>query len=121
MEINYHNYTSTVSHGFPQGSVIGPSLANFTLNGLEELIKPYQKTAFSEEKHKYKLKKFGIDYSKGDSNVRIQITTQIVRFADDFIIITNHLKAAQIIKQKVEKFLAIRGLQTNKNKTLFLP
>jgi hypothetical protein len=30
--------------GFPQGSVIGPSLANFTLNGLEKTIKPSQVT-----------------------------------------------------------------------------
>ena len=36
--------------GFPQGSIIGPSLANFTLDGLELECKPSQKTATNEKK-----------------------------------------------------------------------
>lgn len=120
-DVSYHNSTETVTQGFPQGSVIGPSLANFTLNGLEKLVKPYQKTAFSQEKHNYKLKKFNVDYSKGNTNVRIQLTARIVRFADDFIIVTNDLKTVQIIRQKIKEFLVIRGLQINENKTLLLP
>lgn len=120
-DVSYNNFTETVTQGFTQGSVIGPSLANFTLNELEKLVKPYQKTAFSQEKYNYKLKKFNLDYSKGNSNVRISLTAKIIRFADDFIIVTNDLKTAQIIKQKIEKFLVTRGLQINENKTLLLP
>jgi hypothetical protein len=38
--------------GFPQGSIIGPSLANFTLNGLESVCKPTQRTAINTKKNR---------------------------------------------------------------------
>jgi len=109
-----------VFSNFPE-SIIGPSLLNFTLIGLEKLVKPYQKTAFSEEKHSFKLKKFNIDYPKKNSNVRKTLTAQIICYLDNFLIITNDLKTAEIIKQKVEAFLSERNLKLNKNKTVLLP
>jgi len=120
IEITYHNSMEIVFSNFPE-SIIGPSLLNFTLIGLEKLVKPYQKTAFSEERYSFKLKKFNIDYPKKNSNVRKTLTAQIICYLDNFLIITNDLKTAEIIKQKVEAFLSERNLKLNKNKTVLLP
>ena len=48
-EISYQGQSETNLTGFPQGSVIGPSLANYSLNGLENCIKPSQATAIDED------------------------------------------------------------------------
>jgi hypothetical protein len=65
------------------------------------------------------LKKFKVAYSKGNSNVRIQLTARIIRFANNFIIVTNDLKTVKIIRQEIEQFLVARGLEINEN--LLLP
>jgi len=105
--------------GFPQGSVIGPSLANFTLNGLEDVIKVSQRTRFSEEKYQYWLGK-GFDFKPGNSNVRKSLISTIVRFADDFIIVTNDKMEAELILKNIKEFLSIRGLKLNDTKTEIL-
>lgn len=58
--------------GTAQGGVISPTLANLTLNGLEN----YLKTCFKPGK---KL------CSTGKSTTRVSICINIVRYADDFI------------------------------------
>ena len=50
-KVVYQGEYETPISGFPQGSIIGPSLANFTLNGLEKMIVPNKATAFDEEKY----------------------------------------------------------------------
>lgn len=98
--------------GFPQGSVIGPSLANYTLNGLEQIITPSKKTAFDSEKFDYYVKK-GYSYKRGSSVVRKTLSSSIVRYVDDFIIVVNDKTEAMIIYNNVKLFLADRGLQVN--------
>jgi group II intron reverse transcriptase/maturase len=102
--------------GFPQGSVIGPSLANYALNGLEQIITPSKKTAFDSEKFDYYVKK-GYSYRKGSSVVRKTISSSIVRYVDDFIIVVNDKTESMIIYQNVKLFLADRGLQLNLSKS----
>jgi len=102
--------------GFPQGSVIGPSLANFTLNGLEKVILPSKKTAFDKEKFDYYLK-LGFRYKTSDSVVRKILSSTMVRYVDDFIIITNDKIEVQKIYIKVKQFLIERGLQCNQVKS----
>ena len=102
--------------GFPQGSVIGPSLANFTLNGLEQIITPSKKTAFDPEKFNYYVKK-GYIYKRGSSVVRKTLSSSIVRYVDDFIIVVNDKTEAMIIYNNVKLFLAERGLQFNLSKS----
>ena len=96
-EVIFQSEYETSLTGFPQGSVIGPSLANFTLNGLEKIIIPTQKTAFDLEKFNYYLKQ-GFKYNKGSSSVRKTLTSSVVRYVDDFIVVVNDELQAKIIK-----------------------
>merc|ERR1712157_460870 len=97
--------------GFPQGSVIGPSLVNYTLNGLEKTIIPSKKTAFD-----YYTKQ-GHNYKRGSSIVRKTLSSSIVRYVDDFIIVVNDKTEARIINNNVILFLADRGLECNLSKS----
>lgn len=102
--------------GFPQGSVIGPSLANYRLNGLEQIITPSKKTAFDSEKFNYYEKK-GYKYEKDSSVVRKTLLSSIVRCVNDSIIIVNDETEAMIIYNNVKLFLAERGLHFNLSKS----
>lgn len=102
--------------GFPQGSVIGPSLANYTLNGLEKTITPSKKTAFDSEKFDYYTKQ-GHQYKKGSSIVRKSLSSSIVRYVDDFIVVVNDKVEARVIYNNIKLFLAERGLECNSLKS----
>jgi len=102
--------------GFPQGSVIGPSLANYTLNGLEKIIIPSKKTAFDSEKFNYYVKQ-GHRYKKGSSLVRKTLTSHVIRYVDDFIIVVNDETEAKTIYGNIKLFLAERGLECNSSKS----
>merc|ERR1712060_755184 len=105
--------------GFPQGSVIGPSLANFTLNGLEKITVPNKTTAFDEEKFNYYVSR-GLTYNKSSSIVRKTLTSSIIRYADDFIVVVNDKEQAEMISDKIDAFLKERGLNKNPIKVKFL-
>lgn len=102
--------------GFSQGSVIGPSLANYTLNGLEKIIIPTKKTAFDSNKFDYYAKQ-GHHYKKGSSIVRKTLSSSIVRYVDGFIIVVNDETEARIINNNIKRFLAERGLECNLSKS----
>ena len=102
--------------GFPQGSIIGPSLANFTLDGLESECSPSKKTAINEKKIAF-LDSQNIGYRLGSSIVRKTLTNTVIRFADDFLVITNDEKQCICILKKIKDFLSIRGLTLNEEKT----
>jgi len=115
-EIVYQGEYEIPTMGFPQGSVIGPSLANFSLNGLEKVVTPNKVTAFDEEKFNYYTNK-GLNYKKGSSIVRKTLTSTIVRYADDFIVVVNDREQAEIISNKIDIFLKKRGLNRNLTKS----
>lgn len=115
-EILYQGEYEIPITGFPQGSVIGPSLANFTLNGLEKLIIPNKVTTFDEEKFNYYASK-SFQYNKSSSVVRKNITSSIVRYADNFIVVVNDKEQARIISIKIDDFLKERGLNKNSIKS----
>jgi RNA-directed DNA polymerase len=102
--------------GFPQGSIIGPSLANFTLDGLEFECMPSQKTAINEKKIAF-LDAQNIKYKPGSGIVRKSLTSTVIRFVDDFLVITNDEKQSIYILNKIKSFLSIRGLTLNDEKT----
>ena len=112
----YQNEISSVLSGFPQGSVIGPSLANFTLNGLEDVAKPRQSTKVDLEKKDY-LKSKGEIYNDGNSIIRKSIKTSVVRYCDDFIIVTNDESEVPLIMERIINFLSERGLCINESKS----
>jgi RNA-directed DNA polymerase len=109
--IHYKGMVEESLTGVPQGSVIGPSLANFSLNGLEDVIKPEQVTCFSKEKYQFFLNR-GLTYKPGQSHVRKAIVNKIIRYADDFIIICNEESQIEKVEAKVNTFLSRRGLES---------
>jgi RNA-directed DNA polymerase len=98
--------------GAPQGRVISPTLANFTLNGLEkkimDSINPLTKS---------KDKRISITLKDG-SKTRIGSYLTYVRYANDSIVLvrSRHLLKSYVIPS-IESFLKERGLRLNSQKT----
>ena len=85
--------------GTPQGGIISPALANWTLDGLESLLK----------------RTFPTRRNKGP---KICSKVHLVRYADDFIITGR--SQSQLVNEVlplVEKFLRERGLELSAEKT----
>lgn len=88
----------------PQNKIIPFLIANFTLDGLEI-------AAF------IRVKK-SVTINASDNNKKIlDLTFSLVRYADEFIIVLNHLINLELVKKNIEEFLNIRGLQMNKKKS----
>lgn len=102
--------------GFPQGSVIGPSLVNYALDGLEKIILSSKKTAFDSEKFNYYVKR-GHHHERGLSLVKKTFSSGIVRYVDDFIIVVNDETEAKTINNDIRLFLSERGLGCNSFKS----
>jgi RNA-directed DNA polymerase len=97
----YKNELFPTDEGTPQGGIISPTLANMTLDGLQELLE----TNFPWERVPGK---WGWYCPK----------VRLVRYADDFII-TGDTKELleQKVKPLVTQFLAERGLTLSEEKT----
>jgi len=85
--------------GTPQGGIISPALANWTLNGLE--------TELTEH--------LGAKYGKSKTG---RLKVGVVRYADDFVVtgISQELLETEI-RPWIEAFLAKRGLRLSEAKT----
>ncbi|HWZ71850.1 MAG TPA: group II intron reverse transcriptase/maturase, partial [Casimicrobiaceae bacterium] len=84
--------------GTPQGGIISPTLANWTLDGLEVELEAH----------------FG---SKGNHKAG-RCKVNLVRYADDFVITGSSKELLQMeVKPLVERFLSIRGLGLSPEKT----
>lgn len=79
-------------YGIPQGGVISPLIANFTLNGLE-------KAAFKGIRKSVRIN----DPEQGKKT--LDLTFSLIRYAKDFIIILNHPRNLELIKKNVKTFL----------------
>ena len=85
-----HEEFYETNKGTPQGSIISPTLANITLNGMEDLLK--------DLKGKYKV--------------------HVITYADDFVVTAKSKEILQeLVKPRIEAFLKIRGLQLSQEKT----
>ncbi|HYK51467.1 MAG TPA: group II intron reverse transcriptase/maturase [Terriglobales bacterium] len=85
--------------GTPQGGIISPALANWTLNGLEtDLLKHLES-------------KWGPTKMKG-------LKVGVIRYADDFVVtgISKQFLEDEV-RPWIEKFLAVRGLRLAESKT----
>ena len=114
-EIIFQNEYDIPLSGYPQGSIIGPLLVNFILDGLEEKISSSKKTAFDSEKYNYYTKK-GYNYNKGSTIVRKTLTSSIVRYVNHFIIVVNDKAEANKIYNNVILFIIERGFRFNLSK-----
>jgi RNA-directed DNA polymerase len=96
--VNRRQLVATTA-GTPQGGIIGPALANWTLNGLETGL----------------TKHLCAKYGKAKAS---KLKIGVVRYADDFVI-TGCSKELLVgeVKPWVEQFLAVRGLKLSTAKT----
>ena len=98
--------------GTPQGGIISPTLANFTLNGLEKTvmdsINPLTKS---------KEKRIVVSLKDG-SKTRISSALAYVRYADDFVVLarSKYIMNNYVIPS-INNFLKPRGLMLNHEKT----
>jgi len=88
--------------GAPQGGIISPTLANMTLDGMEDILAtkywPMGRTRKDQKDHK----RNGVN---------------LIRFADDFIITAKDKETAEDIIVVIREFLALRGLTLSPEKT----
>lgn len=89
------------SQGAIQGGAISPTLANITLDGLEEKI--------HRETNKGKRVK---------TLVHREQKVNFIRFADDFIVTGKSKEILEETKKIIEEFLKERGLELSKEKTV---
>lgn len=93
--------------GTPQGGIISPLLANIALHGMEEEIGvKYQ--------YRTKPKTKGKEYywTLAQNN-----TVSVVRYADDFVIMTDTKEEAERMYEKLKPYLLKRGLELAPEKT----
>jgi RNA-directed DNA polymerase len=94
------------NEGVPQGGIISPLIANYTLNGIEQATDRNTIKSISSSKLENQKVKSSFD-----------IKTHLIRYADDFLIITNSNKYFESYIKNVKYFLEIRGLKINEDKT----
>ncbi|MBP5971552.1 group II intron reverse transcriptase/maturase [Brasilonema sp. CT11] len=88
--------------GTPQGGVISPLLANIALHGLETRIR---------ENYPEFIKVNGIRYTNGSWK------PEVIRYADDFLILHRDLSVIQECRQITEEWLIDMGLELKPSKT----
>nr|YP_010121826.1 hypothetical protein KQ509_mgp04 [Monilinia fructicola]QRF72202.1 hypothetical protein [Monilinia fructicola] len=104
-------YTDPIT-GTPQGGIISPTLANFTLNGLEKVIKEAIHPLTRSKEQRMQIK-----YRDGRYR-RISLSTECIRYADDFIVITRSKNILdKFVTPAINRFLKERGLWLSPEKT----
>ncbi len=88
--------------GTPQGGIISPTLANMTLDGLENMLD----------------KAFGISIRADGCRKNNKHKIHLIRYADDFIVTADSKEILENkVKPLIEDFLTKRGLQLSQEKT----
>lgn len=93
----YKGQMFPANEGAAQGSIIGPVLANMTLDGLQELL----------------YSKFRITHREANKN-----KVNFIRYADDFIVTAATELVAQEARALIAEFLKQRGLELSEEKTV---
>ncbi len=83
--------------GTPQGGIISPTLANLTLDGMEQML----------------LDRFGAKGGREANKAKVNLT----RYADDFIITGATKEVLMEVRNMIEVFLKDRGLTLSEEKT----
>ena len=92
-----HNVKHDTPNGTPQGGVISPLLANIALHGMEEAL--------------------GIRWLKAGSYINRSGKYALVRYADDFVILTDTEHKANEAIRILKPWLKARGLEFSQEKT----
>jgi RNA-directed DNA polymerase len=88
--------------GTPQGGIISPLLANIALHGMEEAIG---------------VKRVNRKHKDGSRSTAIRGHTKIVKYADDFVVLTETEAQAKEAQRKLVGWLDERGLKLSPEKT----
>ena len=102
--------------GTPQGGIISPLLANFVLNGLQDVV--VNKSI--EHITKSVSKNYTIRHADG-KKTSINLKPNFCRYADDIVVICRSKNIAQLIKKQVILFLQERGLKLSETKSYIKP
>jgi len=86
------------NEGTPQGGVISPLLANIALHGMENRIKQYAETLKGEK-------------------AKNRSALSLIRYADDFLIIHEHLEVVKRCQEIIADWLSDMGLELKPSKT----
>jgi RNA-directed DNA polymerase len=86
------------TEGVPQGGTISPLLANIALHGMEQIIKEYATSL------------------KGNKS-KNQSALSLIRYADDFVIIHEHLTVIEKCQDIISQWLSHMGLTLKPSKT----
>lgn len=97
----YDNELYPTTDGTPQGGIISPTLANMTLDGMENLIK---QKYWSNTKGTISVKNNGKK-------------VHLIKYADDFIVTASDRETLKDIKEMLKIFLGKRGLILSEEKT----
>lgn len=104
-----NNVFNETKEGTPQGGIVSPLLANIALNGMEK-----------ELDIKYILHKNKI-YPEGrwriNDNLKNSPKIALVRYADDFVILTETKEKAMSLYEELQPYLRKRGLTLAEDKT----
>ena len=115
--------------GVPQGGVISPMIANFVLDGLEtkafEGCKKTQvvnipTTGYERSTIKEKSEGAGRYTRIPKTTKTLQVSRILVRFADDFVVVTTDEKDIPIVEGNLKTFLGERGIAVNFEKSKVL-
>ncbi|MEG4857023.1 group II intron reverse transcriptase/maturase [Microcoleus sp. K1-B6] len=90
------------SEGTPQGGVISPLLANIALHGMEKRIKQYADT---------------LPTKRGKNRLDNFRSLNLIRYADDFVILHEHIAVVQRCKEIISEWLQGMGLELKPSKT----
>jgi RNA-directed DNA polymerase len=93
--------------------IISPTLANFTLNGIEEVVDNSIKSLpfFNSVMKTNNL----------NSGFKLNLAVETVRYSDDFLVTaSSQYLINTFILPQIEKFLKLRGLELSKDKTQIL-
>jgi RNA-directed DNA polymerase len=102
--------------GTPQGGIISSLLANFVLNGLQDVVV----NKCIEHITKSVCKNYTIRHAD-KKKTSIYLKPNFCRYADDIVVICRSKNIAQLIKKQVILFLQERGLKLSETKSYRKP
>ncbi|OAD20656.1 RNA-directed DNA polymerase, partial [Candidatus Thiomargarita nelsonii] len=115
IEKSEYNQTNT---GTPQGGTISPLLANITLDQMETDLIEYLRGIKGWKK---KIGTTKVSTSKGKTGksykTRVNLKIDLVRYADDFVVIHENKEVIEESKRFIGKWLEVRGLTLSEEKT----